>query len=334
MKVWVDLTNSPHVLVLRPVIAELRARGHEVEVTARDFAQTLGLCERFGIEHTAIGRHRGGSIGGKALGLVDRSFELTRWARRRRFDLAIGHGSNDITVASAVLRIPCSTTFDYEWATVQHTINCRLAQAVVVPDVIPPERLYRYGARGKLHPYPGLKEEYYLADFEPDPAVLEELGLDPALPIAVIRTPPEVSLYHRFENDLFAQVLARLRGAQTVVLPRTPGQRAELERDGGFNLPARAIDAQSLIAYADLVVSAGGTMNREAVALGTPVFTVFEGRLGAVDERLLAEGRLRQLTRAEDLTLQKRPNPGGVADRVRRDPAVLTKLLAAPVGGW
>jgi predicted glycosyltransferase len=334
VKVWVDLTNSPHVLVLRPVIAELRGRGHEVQVTARDFAQTLGLCERFGIEHTAIGRHRGGSLGAKALGLVDRSYELTRWARRRRFDLAIGHGSNDITVAAALLRIPCSTTFDYEWATVQHTINCRLAQAVVVPDVIPPQRLYRYGARGKLHPYVGLKEEYYLADFEPDLAVLTELGLDAALPIAVIRTPPEVSLYHRFENDLFAQVLARLRGSQTVVLPRTPGQRAELERDGGFNVPARAIDAQSLIAYADLVVSAGGTMNREAVALGTPVFTVFEGRLGAVDERLLAEGRLRQLTRAEDLTLEKRSNGGGSGIRVRRDPALLTELLAAPAGGW
>ncbi len=332
MKVWVDLTNSPHVLVLRPVIAELRARGHEVEVTARDFAQTLGLCERFGIEHTAIGRHRGGSLGAKALGLFDRSFELTRWARRRRFDLALGHGSNDITVASALLRIPCSTTFDYEWATVQHTINCRLAQAVVVPDVIPPERLYRYGARGKLHPYAGLKEEYYLADFEPDPAVLAELGLDARRPIAVIRTPPEVSLYHRFENDLFTQVLARLRGAQTVVLPRTPGQRAELERDGGFTVPARAIDAQSLIAYADLVVSAGGTMNREAVALGTPVFTVFEGRLGAVDERLLADGRLRQLTRPEDLTLEKRPARNG-SDRIRRDPALLTELLAVPVGG-
>ncbi|MDQ6607281.1 MAG: DUF354 domain-containing protein [Actinomycetota bacterium] len=333
MRVWVDLTNSPHVLVLRPMIAALRARGHEVQVTARDFAQTLGLCQRFGIEHTAIGRHRGGSLGAKTVGLVDRSFALARWARRRRFDLAIGHGSNDITVASALLRIPCSTTFDYEWATVQHTINCRLAQAVVVPDVIPPERLYRYGARGKLHPYAGLKEEYYLADFEPDPAVLAELGLDAARPIAVVRTPPEVSLYHRFENDLFAQVLDRLRGAQTVVLPRTPGQRAELERDGGFTVPSRAIDAQSLIAYADLVVSAGGTMNREAVALGTPVFTVFEGRLGAVDERLLAEGRLRQLTRAADLTLEKRGPENGSPDRVRRDPELLTELLANPVGG-
>jgi uncharacterized protein len=330
VRVWVDLTNSPHVLVLRPVVECLRARGDEVQVTARDFAQTLQLCERFGIEHTAIGRHRGAGLLDKARGLASRSAELTRWAKGRGFDLAVGHGSNDITVASALLRIPCSTTFDYEWATVQHTINCRLAQAVVVPDVIPPERLDRYGARSKLQRYPGLKEEYYLADFEPDPTVLDELGLDRTAPIAVVRTPPAVSLYHRFENDLFGQVLHKLRGTQTVVLPRTSDQRAELARAGGFVVPERAIDAQSLIAYADLVVSAGGTMNREAVALGTPVFTVFEGRLGAVDERLIAEGRLARLARAEQVQLVKRDAPADPSQRIRRDPAVFANLLSVP----
>jgi predicted glycosyltransferase len=332
VRVWVDLTNSPHVLVLRPVIEHLRAGGHEVEVTARDFAQTLELCDRFGIGHTDIGRHRGAGLADKARGLVTRSAQLARWARPREFDLAIGHGSNDITVAAAVLRIPCSTTFDYEWATVQHNVNCRLAQAVVVPDVIPPERLYRYGARGKLAGYPGLKEEYYLADFEPDPAVLEALGLDRSQPIGVVRTPPAVSLYHRFENDLFGQVLERLRGAQVVVLPRTAEQRAQLAQSGGFLVPEHAIDAQSLIAYADLVVSAGGTMNREAVALGAPVFTVFEGRLGAVDERLIGEGRLQRLRSPDEVVLTKRSAGAEGSERVRRDPAALVELLSAPVG--
>jgi uncharacterized protein len=333
VRIWIDFTNSPHVLVLRPVIEVLRERGHEVQVTARDFAQTLELCERFGIKHTTIGRHRGGGLAAKARGLVERSAQLTRWARPRRFDLALGHGSNDITVAAALLRIRSSTTFDYEWAAVQHNVNCRLARAIVVPDAIPPERLYRYGARGKIRPYAGLKEEYYLADFEPDSAVLGELGLDSELPIAVVRTPPEVSLYHRFENNLFTQVLERLRGAQTVVLPRTDAQRAALTATGGFIVPERAVDAQSLIAYADLVVSAGGTMNREAVALGTPVFTVFEGRLGAVDEGLIADGRLRRLSAPDDVTLSKRRagefgiRAGAAANRVRRDPAVLTDLL-------
>jgi len=330
MRIWVDLTNSPHVLVMRPVIAELQARGHEVEVTARDFAQTLELCQRFGIAHTAIGRHRGGRLAAKARGLGERSLALARWARGRCFDYALGHGSNDITIAAKLLRIPSSTTFDYEWATVQHNVNCRLARAVVVPDAIPPERLYRYGARGKIRAYPGLKEEYYLADFEPDASVLGALGLERAGPIAVLRTPPEVSLYHRFENDLFAGVLDRLAGVQTVVLPRTPEQRSELERRGGFIVPEHAIDAQSLVAYADVVVSAGGTMNREAVALGTPVYTVFEGRLGAVDERLIAEGRLRRLARPEELELVKRDASAGAGERVRRDPGVLVDLL---IGG-
>lgn len=329
MRVWVDLTNSPHVLVLRPVIAALQRGGAEVLVTARDFAQTLGLCERFGIACEPIGRHRGGRLTAKAAGLASRSLALVRWARRRRFDLALGHGSNDVCVAARALRIPCATMFDYEWARVQHAVNCRLAQAVVVPDAIPPGRLKPYGATAaKLRRYPGLKEEYYLADFEPDPAVLGELRLDPARPIAVVRTPPEVSLYHRFEHPLFAGVLDRLRAAQAVVLPRTPRQREELA-GAGFVVPGRAIDAQSLIAFADLVISAGGTMNREAVALGTPVWTTFEGRLGAVDERLIADGRLRKLERPEDVVVAKRD--GARAERIRRDPAVLVELLTSPL---
>src|SRR4051794_21004387 len=327
MRVWVDLTNSPHVLVLRPVIRALERRGADVLVTARDFAQTLELCERHGIACEAIGRHRGGRLAAKGLGLLSRSAALARWARGRRIDLALGHGSNDVTIAAALLRIPSSTAFDYEWAKVQHTVNCRLARAVVVPEAIPPQRLRPYGATAaKLRRYPGLKEEYYLADFEPDGAVLGELGLDPALPIAVVRTPPAVSLYHRFENPLFAQVLDRLRGTQTVVLPRTPEQRTELD---GFIVPEHAVDAQSLVAYADLVISAGGTMNREAVALGTPVWTTFEGRMGAVDEALIASGRLRRLARAEDVALEKRA--AGPGERTRRDPELLTELLLAPL---
>jgi uncharacterized protein len=326
VRVWVDLTNSPHVLVLRPVIEALRADGHEVEVTARDFAQTLELCDRFGIEHTAIGHHRGGRLAGKAIGLASRSLALLRWARGRRFDVAVGHGSNDVTVAAKLLRVPSATSFDYEWATTQHQINCRLARAVVVPEAIPPQRLERYGARGKIHAYPGLKEEYYLADFEPDVAVLGELDLDRARPLVVVRTPPEVSLYHRFENPLFSGVLERLEGTQTVVLPRTAGQREELT-GRGFVVPERAVDAQSLVAYADLVISAGGTMNREAVALGTPVFTTFEGKLGAVDEALLRDGRLRKLEDPSQIDVERRPANGGL--RVRRDPRELVKMLLA-----
>jgi hypothetical protein len=341
MRVWIDLTNSPHVLVMRPLIERLTRDGHEVRVTARDFAQTIELCERFHIQHTAIGHHRGGRLAAKAAGLLSRSVALTRWAHSQSvatgapFDVALGHGSNDVSVAAALLRIPSATMFDYEWATVQHNVNCRLARAVVVPAAIPPERLWRYGARGRIRPYEGLKEEYYLADFQPSAEVLGELGLDVSRPIVLVRTPPEVSLYHRFENDLFAQVLHRLSGAaeqgvQTVVLPRVPAQREELRRAGGFTVPEHAVDAQSLIAHADLVISAGGTMNREAVALGTPVYTTFQGRLGAVDERLIGEGRMRMLKSAEELDLAKR-SVSSESVRVRRDPQLLIELLLSAV---
>jgi predicted glycosyltransferase len=298
-----------------------------VEITARDFAQTIQLLERFGLEHTAIGRHRGGSRLGKGLGLVSRSVALARWGRRRGFDVALGHGSNDVSVAAKLLRVPSATAFDYEWAAAQHHVNCRLASAVVVPEAIPPERLERYGAAGKLRRYPGLKEEYYLAGFEPDPAVLGELGLDSDRTLVVVRTPPEVSLYHRFENPLFRGVLERLReeADQVVVLPRTAEQRREIADMGGFMVPEHAVDAQTLVALADLVVSAGGTMNREAVALGTPVFTTFEGRLGAVDEALLRDGRLRRLEDPTQVKVERRSNKS--VERVRRDPRELVTLL-------
>ena len=332
MRVWIDLTNSPHVLVMRPLIEVLRDDGHEVQVTARDFAQTIALCERFGIEHTLVGRHRGERRSAKAIGLASRSAALACWAAGRGFDVALGHGSNDVSVAAALLRVPSATMFDYEWATAQHTVNCRLASAVVVPAMIPPERLARYGAARKLRAYEGLKEEYYLSDFHEDPGVLDELGLDRARPIVVVRPPPVVSLYHRFHNDLFARVLERLHslassaGVQSVVLPRVQAQREELARMESFVVPERAIDAQSLIAGASLVISAGGTMNREAVALGVRVYTTFEGRAGAVDERLISEGRMRRLEDADGLDVPSAVERSS-APRVRRDPRALVELL-------
>jgi len=261
-----------------------------------------------------------------------------RWARRRpRFDLALGHGSNDVTVAAAVLRIPRSTMFDYEWATVQHTINCRLGDAVVVPDAIPPARLDRYGARGKLQRYPGLKEEYYLAGFEPDLELPARLGADPGLLLAVVRTAPAYALYlGGSENALLPRLLERLDAderASTIVLVRTPEQAQQIRALGLDRLviPERAVDARSLIAGADVLVSAGGTMNREAAVLGTPVWSMFEGRPGAVDDKLVADGRLKLLTAPEDVVVAARPR--APVDRYAgRDPGALLDLALDQLG--
>jgi predicted glycosyltransferase len=256
---------------------------------------------------------------------------MLRYGRRRTFDLAVAHGSNDLALAAAALRIPEVNTFDYEWATKQHQIGCRIAHIVMTPDTIPPERLRRYGVGpAKLRPYEGLKEEYYLADFEPDREVPAKLGVDPERVLVVLRPPPDVSLYHRRSNKLFPALLdavGRRADVHAVVVPRTELQRQTVRalRFPSLIVPDGAVDAQSLIALADLVVSAGGTMNREAVALGTPVFTTFGGRLGGVDEALIRAGRLRPLTDPRALELVKRDPAARV--RNRRDPGILASMI-------
>jgi predicted glycosyltransferase len=255
---------------------------------------------------------------------------MVAFGRRGRFDAGLAHGSTDLPMAARVLRICNTTMFDYEYAKLQHSLNCRLATRVLIPDAIPISRVAGYGARPpKLVTYPGLKEEYYLADFEPDPEVPRRLGLDGSRIGVVLRPPADVALYHRFENPLFDRLLEHLGrrdDIHAVVLPRTPEQAERIRRLTlpSVTVPERAVDGQSLVAGADLVVSAGGTMNREAVVLGTPVYTTFAGRLGGVDERLIAEGRLRPLRSVDDLVIERKAGASG--ERLRRDPDRLIDL--------
>ena len=330
MRVWIDITAPAHVLVFRPLIRILRERGDEVQITARDYAQTVQLLELHGVEADVLGHHGGRSRLGKARSLTSRLRALRGWARGRQFDVALAHGSHELTMTARRLGIPSATTFDYEFAYLQHQLGCRAATRVVVPEAIPPDRLKRYGVGPeKLRRYPGLKEEYYLADFEPDPGALTQFEVDPARTLVVVRTPPDVSLYHRRSNPLFPQVLERLGhdgSVHAIVLPRTAEQRDFVRGLGlpSVLVPDRAVDGQSLIALADVVVSAGGTMNREAVALGVPVYTTYGGRLGGVDEMLIRESRLIPLSDPRALELHKRPAQG---IRVRRDPAEMLELL-------
>jgi uncharacterized protein len=339
LKIWVDCTAAAHPLVLRPIIERVEAAGHEVEVTARRYGQTEGILERLGIPYTSVGEHGGGSMLGKGAALAGRSARLWRWARGRGFDLALAHGSVDIAMVSKPLRIPLVQMNDYEHAGLQRRISFRAARRVLAPDAIPVEAMERAGAkRERLFRYPGLKEDYYLSDFEPDEAVLQELGLDRERLLVVVRPPPETSEYHA-QNPLYDGVIDRFAAetdATAVVIPRTDRQREELagggaraSGEGGASLvvPEQAIDAQSLIAFADLVVSAGGTMNREAVALGTPVYTIFTGELGAVDEHLIADGLLRELRDPAEIELVKRT--AGTGALHPRDPQLLADAVLA-----
>ena len=331
MKIWVDISAPAHVLVFRPLIAILRERGDEVEITTRDYAQTLELLERHEIDAEVIGEHGGRSRVAKAYAMTSRLRALRKYAKGRGYDLALAHGSHELTISARRLGIPSATTHDYEYATLQHHLGDRAATRVVVPDAIPEERMARFGVRPpKLLQYPGLKEEYYLYDFEPDRSVLDELLVGRERVLVVVRTPPDVSLYHRRSNPFFPRLLAHLgseSGVHAVVLPRSTEQRDYVRSLAlpSLIVPDHAVDAQSLIALADLVVSAGGTMNREAAALGVRVYTTYGGRIGGVDEALIRDGRLRPLTDPRALELVKRTPDG--PERVRRDPEIMLELL-------
>jgi hypothetical protein len=337
VRVWIDVTNSPQVPFFRPLIALLEARGHETLVTSRDYAQTLELLELHSIPYEAVGPgHGGASSVGKGRAMAGRVRALRSWARHRRPDLALSHASHELPLVARSLGIPSAYAFDYEFARLQHGLGCRAAGRVVVPETIPQDRLDAIGAKAsKVRAYPGLKEEYYLHGFEPDAAMLDRLGVDPARVLVVVRTAAEAALYHRHGNPLFYDVLERLGTDErvcAVVLPRTPDQRAAIYgRDlPSLVLPDHAVDAQSLVALSDLVVSAGGTMNREAVALGVPVYTTFAGKLGAVDEALIRDERLVPLRNAGDLLLEKR---SAASRPTTRDPALLLDLMLTALEG-
>lgn len=332
--IWIDITNSPHVLILKPIIEILKNKRHKVVVTARDFAQTIPLLDRFNIEYTKIGSHSGRSITRKSLGLFNRTASLIKFTKKNKykFDLALSHGSNDLAVTSFILGIPHVTMFDYEYASVSHHINFRLSKKVMCPDIINRKVLARYSRKDKLDQYEGLKEEYYLYGWKPDESVLKQLKIDTSIPIVVIRTPPDLALYHRFENKLFYKVIERLNNLNVcaVALPRSGEQGASLraQRFNNIIIPDDAIDAQSLIYYADMVISAGGTMNREAVTLGTPVYTLFPGRLGTVDIDLMEKGKMFKLESPERLVVKKKKRTNNKLNF--RNPEILVqKILLA-----
>ena len=309
MRIWIDFANSPHVPFFRALIPEFTARGHQIEISARDYAQTVELATRAGMLPHVIGGHGGGKLTGKAGNLVGRAAALAKWARDRGFNLAVSHNSYAQIAAAAALGIRTVTLMDYEHQPANH-LAFRLASRVIVPQAFPNAELKKYGAPlRKVKRYNGLKEDVYLADFTPDPTFVEtlrQLGIAGEDVLIVARPPASEALYHRFENELFDKLLTHLNAqphTKIILLPRTSAQRGEYEKQKLLNviMPREAVHGANLIASADLVVSAGGTMNREAAALGVPAASIYAGKWAAIDEHLAREGRLRKLASANDV---------------------------------
>lgn len=309
MRIWIDLANSPHVPFFRSLTNEFIQRNHEIVVTARAFAETVELAEAAGFTPQVVGDHGGGKLSGKAGNLIQRALALAGWARGRNLDLAVSHNSYSQVLAARALSLRTVTLMDYEHQPANH-LAFRLASRVIVPRSFPEAALSRFGAHpAKVRRYAGLKEDVYLADFQSDPEFekqLSKFGIFSEDILVTVRPPASEALYHRFENELFDQLIQRLLATpsvKVVLLPRNNSQRMAYSMPSGSRLilPPVPIDGANLIAYSDLVVSAGGTMNREAAALGIPAASIYLGEWSALDQELVGEGRLRKLATAEDV---------------------------------
>lgn len=305
------MDNAPHVHVLRPIIVELERRGHRVDITARDYGQTLPLLEYYGLEAQRIGRHGGKNKFRKYVNFLTRTLSLFFFALDRRYDAAFSHGSRSIVPAARCLRIPLVSLSDYEHTTFPHFMLMWI-NLLLFPDVIPSSIFTENGVPSdRVCGYPGLKEDLYVHDFQPDPSFLDELNIDPKS-ILILMRPPATMAHYAVEQSsiVFERVLEYLCGlshVQIILLPRTSQQGAELEalvekrRYTNIIIPDKVYNGPSLIWHSDLVISGGGTMNREAAALGVPVYSIYQGPIGAVDRHLIETGRLIHVKDIADL---------------------------------
>lgn len=299
-KIWIDLDNSPHVPFFAPIIDALERKGHRVYVTTRDCFQVCDLADSFGLRHRVVGRHYGARRVAKVAGTLWRSLQLAPHVLRERPDLSLSHGSRSLVILSSLLRIPTVLMFDYEHAKILPFFRADLG---IAPAIISAASLEAHFKSG-MTSYHGLKEDVYVASFKPDGSLRGRLGLRQDEIVATIRPPASEAHYHNPESDaLFTAVvdfLGSQPGVRMVILPRNEkAQRDLIERawpqwcaDGKIIIPSEVLNGLDLIWSSDFVISGGGTMNREAAALGVPVYSIFRGRLGAVDKYLADEGRL------------------------------------------
>jgi hypothetical protein len=307
-KIWIDLDNSPHVPFFVPIIEELKQRGHKILLTARDNAQVLGLVDYYHLDCKRFGHHYGKNKLFKVLGIGTRALQLAPLILREKPDLALSHGSRTQIVLTSLLGIPSIIIFDYEYAN-QGIAGFR-PKWVMVPEVIS-DSLIKTDHSHVLR-YPGIKEDVYVPRFRPDPEIRQRLGLDKNDLVVTVRPPASDAHYHNPMSDVLfrfvVEFLSQNEAVRMVLLPRNDRQAISLRREwselfssGKIRIPEQVMDGLNLMWFSDLVISGGGTMNREAAALGVPVYSIFCGKIGAVDQYLAAQGRLTLLEHADDV---------------------------------
>ena len=306
-RIWIDLDNSPHVPFFIPIIEELEKRGYSVFLTARDAYQVVELLDLHHLTCPRIGRHYGKIRTMKILGAIYRTLQLIRAVWNQHLDLAVSHGSRSQMIAAGLLRIPSVVIFDYE-----HAEGLRIFHATwsMRPEVIFPK-----GVNERALRYPGLKEDVYIPRFTPDPAIRSRLGISNQEILVTVRPPANEAHYHNPKSDVLFHSVIEFLGqrpeVRTVLLPRNERQAVsvrnewpEMIKSGKVIILDQVVDGLNLLWFSDLAISGGGTMNREAAALGVPVYSIFRGTIGAVDRYLSESGRLVLIEKPEDLNLK------------------------------
>lgn len=307
-KIWIDLENTPHIPFFKPIIRELENAGFEVVLTAREAFQTCEMATSYGFKFTKIGRHYGKNRFMKVAGLITRALQLIPFILRERPILAVNHGARAQILSCNLFRIPSILIMDYEHTSAPPLVRPRWE---IVPDVIPDDQLHVRDV-SRIRKFSGIKEDVYVPEFHPDRKIVEQLGLAGKLVITV-RPPATEAHYHNPEAEqlfvLFMERACATPDTRVVLLPRNKAQKDSITRDhpewfdsGKVIIPQGVVDGLNLLWHSDLAVSGGGTMNREAAALGVPVYSIFRGKLGAVDRALTAQGRLKMITTGEEVS--------------------------------
>ncbi|QWV93950.1 DUF354 domain-containing protein [Geomonas oryzisoli] len=308
MKIWIDLSAAPDPYFFRPIIESLKRRGQKVLITSRDFSETVAIARHCRFQFEVVGRNGDGRLLDKFKCTWLRTFQLARLARKHRPDVAVSFNSYSQGLAAKFLGIRFVTFMDYEYHPLTDLAFC-LADDVVLPAGYDAAMLSKQSGQGEiLHRFEGLKEDIAVSSFIPDAGTEKQLallGINSSQVLVTVRPPPDNSCYHRFDNELFYQVLSFVAGRPKVKILYLPRNGTQLEKAKALRLENLVplpffMDGHQLVYHSDLVISAGGSMNREAVALGIPAYTTFKGRMAGVDKVLIESGQLKQIRSPHD----------------------------------
>jgi uncharacterized protein len=306
--IWFDLDNSPHVPIFRLILQELQKKDQKFIITARDFAQTIGLLNFWGIDHIAVGRHGGKNKLNKVINLFHRSKQLRDIVKSKNITLAVSHGSRTQVLTSFSMGIDSIVMLDYEYTESRIFNTC--ATYLLIPSLIPDQRLREAGFNmKKVIRYHGFKEELYLNDFIPNPGFRKTLGISDESILVTLRPPSTVGNYHDNRSETYfkecIKYFSNKKNVICLIINRLTDDKnlllSQSENKSNIKFLDKAVDGLQLIWNSDIVVSGGGTMNRESALLNVPTYSIFTGRRPYLDEYLQERKKLTFINKIEDI---------------------------------